>query len=170
MVAKPWSPEEDGRLRELVTAGISQAEIARRLGRSPGSVAGRKARLGIQSDRGPVIAATRARVIDAKARRAALEVALLEDAEEMRRRMFAPTLVYNFGGKDNTYAEATVNEPPHADKLKLMQATGIAIDRSLKISEHDADTGITEAVGALDQIADALAQVAKDLPDMGPDE
>ncbi|MDR7385223.1 GcrA family cell cycle regulator [Promicromonospora iranensis] len=170
MAAGPYTPDEDATLRRLIPQGISQSEIGRQIGRTRGSVANRAAKLGLRSDRTDTVRATEAKVIDAKARRAKLELALLEDAEEMRRRMFAPTTVYNFGGKDNTYNEREVDEPPHADKLKLMQAAGIAIDRSLKIAEHDSDTGVVEAVGALDQIADAMAEVAKTLPDMGPDQ
>lgn len=169
MATGPWTAAEQDTLRQLVADGVAQSEIGRRLGRSRGAVANQAAKLGVRSDRTDTARATEAKVIDAKARRAALEVALLEDAEKLRGQIWAPTRVYNFGGKDNTYNEALVDEPPHADKLKLMQAATIAVDRSLKISVHDADTGITEAVGTLDQIADALAEVAKDLPDMGPD-
>lgn len=170
MAAGPYTPEEDETLRRLIPLGVPQSEIGKQIGRTRGSVANRAAKLGLRSDRTDTARATEAKVIDAKARRAALEVKLLEDAEKLRGQIWAPTLVYNFGGKDNTYNEREVTEPPHADKLKLMQAAGIAIDRSLKIAEHDSDTGVVEAVGALDQIADALAEVTKTLPDMGPDQ
>lgn len=166
----PWTDTEDQQLRDLAAAGTSIRKMADAVGRHQSSVKRRLDRLGIHGDRTQTAAATQAKVIDAKARRAALEVALLEDAEKLRTQLWAPTKVYNFGGKDNTYNERDVDEPPNADKLKLMQAVGIAVDRSIKISDHDADTGITEAVGALDQIADALAEVAKTLPDMGPDQ
>ena len=169
MAAGPYTPAEDDVLRQLIPKGVSQSEIGRQLGRTRGSVANRAAKLGLRSDRTDTVRATEAKVLDAKARRAALEVALLEDAERLRQQMWARTTVYNFGGKDNTYEERELDEPPHADKLKLMQAVGVAVDRSIKISDHDADTGIVEAVGALDQIADALAQTAATLPDMGPD-
>lgn len=167
---RDWTDAEDTQLRTLAAAGQSIRKMADAVDRHPSSVKRRLDRLGIHGDRTQTAAATQAKVIDAKARRAALELELLEDAEELRRRMFAPTKVYNFGGKDNTYNEREVDEPPHADKLKLMQAATLAVDRSLKIATHDADTGVAEAVGALDQIADALHEVAKTLPDMGPDQ
>lgn len=166
----PWTDAEDAQLRELAAAGVSIRKMADAVDRHQSSVKRRLDRLGIHLDRTQTAAATQAKVIDAKARRAALELALLEDAERLRSQIWAPTKVYNFGGKDNTYNERDVDEPPNADKLKLMQAVGIAVDRSIKISDHDADTGITEAIGTLDSIADALAQVAADLPDMGPDQ
>jgi hypothetical protein len=168
---REWTDAEDQILRDLAAAGKPiSAMVAALDDRHKSSVKRRLDRLGIHGDRSQTMAATQAKVIDAKARRAALEVKLLEDAEKLREQIWAPTLVYNFGGKDNTYEERHLDEPPHADKLKLMQAIGVAVDRSLKISDHDADTGVTEAVGALDQIAEALAEVAKTLPDMGPDQ
>jgi len=36
--SKPWTPEEDKELRELVLAGASRPEIAERLGRSESGV------------------------------------------------------------------------------------------------------------------------------------
>lgn len=166
MAANRWTPDEDATLRERLAAGCTQRTVAAELGRSPGSVAARAAKLGIRGDRTQTEAATRAVVIDARARRAKLEVGLLEDAERLRSELFAPTVVFNFGGKDNTYEERTLDEPPHADKLKLVQAVGAAIDRALKISTHDADTGVTEAVGALDQVEQAIAAAAAQLGPM----
>jgi hypothetical protein len=158
----PWTDDEDQVLRDFAAAGRSISKMSAALvGRHPSSVKRRLDKLGIHLDRTQTAAATQAKVIDAKARRAALEVALLEDAEEMRRRMFAKTTVYNFGGKDNTYNEREVNEPPHADKLKLMQAAGIAIDRSLKISEHDASTGHEAAASAAGDILAAIKAAAE---------
>ena len=155
-----WTTDEDNLLRELVAAGVSQADIGRRLDRSPGSVAGRKARLGIQSERGPVVAATQARVIDAKARRTALEVGLLEDAEKLRQQIWQPHTYFDWGGKDHTFDTHETTEPTPTDKLKLMQAAGAAIDRSIKIASHDTDTGVAEAVGILDLFAVALQETA----------
>ena len=46
MSRKPWGPEEIPRLEALVGAGLSRNEIARRMGRTPGSIAGKVAELG----------------------------------------------------------------------------------------------------------------------------
>ena len=166
----PWTDAEDQQLRDLAALGRPISEMATAVDRHKSSVKRRLDKLGIHGDRTQTAAATQAKVIDARARRVALEVTLLEDAERLRSQIWAPTVAFNFGGKDNTYNEVHLPEPTHADKLKLMQAAGIGIDRSLKISDHDADAGVTEAIGTLDQIAEALALVVKDLPDMGPDQ
>lgn len=162
---REWTAAEDDQLRELAAAGTSIRKMADAIGRHQSSVKRRLDHLGIRGDRTQTMAATQAKVIDAKARRAALELALLEDAERMRERMFAPTLVYNFGGKDNTYNSREVAEPPHADKLKLMQAAGIAIDRSLKIAEHDAATDEhVEAKAFITRLGEALLASAPETP------
>lgn len=170
MATGPWTPDEDAVLRQLIPQGVSQSEIGRQLDRTRGSVANRAAKLGIKSDRTQTVAATQAKVIDAKARRAALELMLLEDAERLRSQIWEPHEYIDHGGKDYVRVSWTQNEPTPADKQRLMQAAVVAVDRSLKIATHDTDTGVAEAVGALDQIADALAEVAKTLPDMGPDQ
>lgn len=161
----PWTEAEDQQLRDLAALGRPISEMATATDRHKSSVKRRLDRLGIHGDRTQTAAATKAKVTDAKAKRAALEVALLEDAEEMRRRMFAPTTVYNFGGKDNTFNEREVSEPPHADKLKLMQAAGIAVDRSLKISVHDSGADEhSEAKAFITQLGEALLASAPEEP------
>lgn len=160
MATGPWTPEEDAVLRRLIPQGVSQSEIGRQLDRTRGSVANRAAKLGIRSDRTQTAAATEAKILDAKALRANLKLKLLEDAERLRASMWKPAKVYNIGGKDNTYTEHDVDEPPFRDKLSAMQAAAAAIDRSLKIDQHDADTGIAEASSLLDQFEAAVKAVA----------
>lgn len=166
----PWTDAEDQQLRDLAAAGVSIRKMATAVDRHQSSVKRRLDRLGIHLDRTQTAAATQAKVLDARARRAALEVQLLESAERLHEQVWQEHTYFDWGGKDHDFDTHTVPEPTPTDKLKLMQAIGVAVDRSLKISVHDADTGVTEAVGALDQIAEALAQVAATLPDMGPDQ
>ncbi|MFC9678494.1 hypothetical protein [Streptomyces sp. NPDC056948] len=40
----------------------------------------------------------------------------------LTQQMWEPGKVYSFGGKDNTYAEKDLNEPPALDKKNLMAA------------------------------------------------
>lgn len=166
MAVRPWTDVDDARLRDLHADEASVRTMATQLGRGVSATHRRLQHLGLSAaDRTRTEAATHARVADAKARRAALEVALLEDAERLRRQMFAPTVAFNFGGKDNTYNEQPLDQPTFADQLKLQQAVGIAITHSLKIAEHDVDTGIDQAVGMLDQIAAAITGAAAAMPD-----
>lgn len=164
--ARPWTDDDDARLRELHAAETSLRAIAADLDRSKTAVARRLAHHGLSAaDRSQTMAATAAKVADARARRAALELALLDDAARLRQQLFAPTVAFNFGGKDNTYAEKQLAQPTFADQLKIVQATGAAIDRALRIAEHDADTGVDQAVGMLDQIHAAIGAAAAHVGD-----
>lgn len=163
--ARPWTDDDDTRLRDLAAAGTPVRQIAATLGRSRSSVDRRLHALDTPVDRTGTKAATAARVIDAKARRAQLEVQLLEDAARLQAQLFAPTKAFNFGGKDNTYNERDLAQPTFTDQLKIVQAVGAAIDRALRIATHDADTGVGEAVGVLDQIAAAITAAADQLGD-----
>lgn len=162
---RPWT--EDTELRELHAAGHTLGDIAKRLDRSRSTISHHAKRLGLVWDRAGTrtAAATAAKIADARTRRAQLAAALLDDAERLRAQMWAPTIVFNFGGKDNDYNQRELPEPPHGDKLKIMQAVGIAVDRVLKIDLHDADAELEQAVGMLDQIAAAINAAASTLPD-----
>jgi uncharacterized protein (DUF885 family) len=160
MATGPWTEAEQETLRRLVAEGVSQSEIGRQLGRTRGAVANQAAKLGVRSDRTDTVRATEAKLLDAKALRAELKVNLLLDAQRLRQAMWQPAKVYNIGGKDNTYTEHDVDEPPFRDKLSIMQAATTAIDRSLKIDQHDADAGVAEASSLLDMFAAAVEAVA----------
>jgi len=144
----------------MVADGVPQSEIGRQLGRTRGAVANQAAKLGVRSDRTDTVRATEAKILDARAMRADLKVKLLQDAHRLRESLWTPAKVYNIGGKDNTYTEHEVEEPPFRDKLSIMQAVGTAVDRSLKIEQHDADSGIAEATSLLDLFAAAVGEVA----------
>ena len=47
---KPWTNEEENRLKDLYNSGLSKKEIANELSRSQGSVSSRLARLGLIND------------------------------------------------------------------------------------------------------------------------
>ena len=151
----PWTDELDALLRALAATGTSVRDMAAKTGASKSVVDRRLKHLGIELDRSSTEAATKANTLDAKSRRAALQLALLQDAERLRAQIWEPATVFNFGGKDNTYEERTLDKPPFADQLKIMQATGIAIDRSLKLDLHDSG-GSTAVIGLLQQTAAAL--------------
>lgn len=153
---RPWTQQDDDTLTALNADGISLTECARRMERSKGPVSRASQRLGLTWDRTRTAVATQAAVTDAKARRAALQLSLLGDAERLRQQLWQPTIAFNFGGKDNTYNEHQLEQPTFTDQLKIMQATGIAVDRSLKLADHDDGTGAAQVVGLLQQTAAAL--------------
>ncbi len=82
-----WVPEEDTTLRLLHGQGLALHSIARKMQRSKATVAKHAATLGLDFDRSVTAKATAAAQTDAKARRAALGLAILGDLETARIRL-----------------------------------------------------------------------------------
>ena len=146
--------------RDLHEQGLGRNAIAREMGIAP-VVASRTAEyLGLTFDRSRIQAATEARLADLADRRSRLAVDLIDDAEKLRAQMWQPAIIYSFGGKDNTYAEEHVPEPPSADKRALMSTAGMAIDRSLKLVPPIEEAGTDHAASMLDNLAAGIAALA----------
>lgn len=156
MAARPITDEDRRRVRSLHAAGRNRNQIAKELGRSGSTVSKIAAELGLRFDRAAVQAATEARVADAKARRADLMHALLEDAERLRQQLFAPTTIHSFGGKDNTYGSRDVLQPLFKDQRDIMQSVSTAITASLRIDDHNTDNGAESARSMVGSLFDAL--------------
>jgi hypothetical protein len=75
-------------------------------------------------------------------RRLELAMGFLEDAQEFRSRLFEPTNVHAFGGKELTFMEREIAEPIPADKVKLMTAAAIAVDKAMALDSHGKPTKI----------------------------
>ncbi|GAA3737560.1 hypothetical protein GCM10022239_11610 [Leifsonia bigeumensis] len=84
---RPWTPEDDATLRRLHGSGMALHSIAKAMKRSKDTVAKHAVPLGLDFDRTATAVATEAAKKDAKARRAALELAVLADLEEARKRV-----------------------------------------------------------------------------------
>lgn len=160
-----WTTRRDEQLRAWNAAvpPVPISEQARCLKTTTAVIVRRRKVLGLRSDRTATAAAVEAHRVDAKMRRAAIAEGLLEDVEKLRAQLFAPATIFNFGGKDNTYEERSISEPVFADKLKILQAVGVAVDRHIKLVEHDADSGVSETVGLLDGIAAAIKATAAEI-------
>lgn len=160
----PLTDGERDRIRQLHAAGTTRNDIARDLGRSPASVSKVCADLGLTFDRTAVQAATEARKADAASRRAILELDLLDDAARLRKQLWQSARYIDHGGKDYDRVEWTQDEPTAVDKLKLMQAVGVAIDRSLKLAEHDSDQGVDQAKSMLGDLMTQLGTAWRGQP------
>lgn len=157
------SQETIARIRELAEAGMGRNEIAREVGVSVGSVTAHAPTGAF--DRSATMAAVKARQADMAERRAQLAADLLEDAERMRKQLWEPTIVFNFGGKDNDYNEHLLDEQPTEGKRTLMQAVSTAVAAHVRLVDHDGDGGLDEAKSVLDGFMDAIAQKAAEYRD-----
>lgn len=160
---RKWTDADEEVLKRLYAQGRSAHSIAQELGRSKGTISHYSKLLGLSWDRERSAAASSANHLDAKSRRALLRLNLLADVERLRQQVWQPAIVYNFGGKDNTYEERTLDRPPVQDQLKLMQSVSTGVSTIERLEKMDADEGIEAVVGMLDNIAAAITKAAEDL-------
>ncbi|RGC68433.1 hypothetical protein C5N14_13685 [Micromonospora sp. MW-13] len=154
---RPVTQADHDQVRALHAQGLSRNAIAKELGRSGKTISEIAARLGLSFERaGATAAATAAKKADGAARRAQLQLDALDAANKLMGQMFAPALVYNFGGKENDYNSTTLEEPPFADKRNIATAIQALAGTALKLAEYDKATGNEDEKGMLGELRDAL--------------
>lgn len=145
---RPVTEADYNEVRRLHAQGLGRNAIAREMGRGPRTVSVIAAELGLAFDRTMTEEATRARKADLEERRVLLAEALQGDAERLTEQLWQRAKVFNIGGKDNTYTDHDVDEPPADAKKNLMAAAGIAIEKSLKLVPPDRED--LEGLAAVD--------------------
>ncbi|PNG17492.1 helix-turn-helix domain-containing protein [Streptomyces cahuitamycinicus] len=153
---RPITDEDYQRIAELHALGMGRNAIAREIGRAQRTVSVIAAELGLTFDTSMTEDATRARIAQLAALRADTALDLHLDALKLTQSMWEPAKVFNFGGKDNTFASREVEEPPAADKKALMTAAGIALEKSLKLVPPSDDAGAEDARSMLGQLMRGL--------------
>lgn len=149
--------EQRQEILALHAEGFGRNEIMRRLKLSAGSVTGTVQAAGMSFERVDMTAvAVEARRRDLQARRAALIIGLLEDAALLRAQLFSPTKAFNFGGKDNTYAEVQLDEPTFRDKRDIMSAITAALNSAARMEELDRESGAGEQRSTLADLMGTL--------------
>lgn len=169
--ARPVTEADKAEILRLHATGMGRNDIAKTVNRSGQVVSRIVAEAGRTFARAPeVIAATQARQIDLAALRAQLAIDFTLDAIRLRQQMWEPAIVFNFGGKENTYEEHHLPEPPPSDKRALMSTAGMAIDRSYKLAPPKDDTGADAARSMLGQLMTGLADVYREQQEAAADE
>lgn len=149
--------ENDHRLvAELHARGLGRNQIAREIGRGTRTVSRIAAALNLTFDVTLTEEATRHRMAQLAERRTILAEALQGDAERLTEQLWEPAKVFNIGGKDNSYTDHPVDEPPADAKKNLMAAAGIAIEKSMKLAPPVTETGVDDAKSMLGQLASGL--------------
>ncbi|WP_101784246.1 helix-turn-helix domain-containing protein [Nonomuraea indica] len=144
----PLTNAERQQIRDLHAAGHGCNDIARQLGRDRSTISRAAAAMELTFDRAQTRAATQARVDDTKHKRAVLAEQLLDDALRLRAQLWERCKVYNFGGRDNTYSEAELEQPDFAGQEKILRAVAVAIDKHARLIELDRDPEGLAAVDA----------------------
>lgn len=140
------------------TSEGSVLKVAARHGVSATSVRRLTRELGLVSSesRARTKNATDAQRTDLAARRAALSERFVAAAERALDDMEAPAVIYNFGGKDNTYNERRVSRPPTGDLRNLAIIAATMFDKHKVADQYDAQQGLSAAVD--DWLADRLGK------------
>lgn len=157
-VAKPVSPEERERIIAEFATGKSCNEIARQFNRSTNTIS----RIARSVDHQfAQVNAARAREVNkgyTAERRANVRLKTVELVEQTLQEFNEPTLVFNFGGKDNDYNEHTLDKPDARTKRDLAQtaATLWRIVKDIDAAEQTESlvSGLDSLFAELDLIAD----------------
>lgn len=145
----PLTDKDRQHILKLHQEGLSRNAIAKKTGRGLATITRTVHAAGRTFDRRTPLEATANAAADRKTRRNQLMDDLLTDAAKLRTQLWQPTKLVNFGGKDNTLAETTLDEPLFVDKKNIMSAVGMAVDRLIKLEALDAENGKTEVESML---------------------
>lgn len=144
MASGPVTEQERQQIRRLHGEGLTRNDIARRIGRSPGTITNVARRLGLTFERGQeVVAATEARRLDLAARRVALAESFHQDAERLRAQLWQECTHGEFAGKEGNWHEVHLPRPRFVDQKAIITAASTAVQQSLKLvpaeGSEDAD-------------------------------
>ena len=153
---RPVTDETRASVVQLHAAGKGRNEIAVELDIAAASVSAIVKAAGLSFDRSKTSVAVKAHQVDLAIQRAELAQMALATARRLLTQMEQPHLAFNFGGKDNTYAEHELKRPPTGDLRNLMTSFGIAVQRSMELSKFDADP--SEGLSAVDDWLAAVTQ------------
>jgi hypothetical protein len=159
---RPVTDEDRRRVRELREQNLGRNEIARRLNRSPRTISVIAANLNppVTFDRTATATATEARVIDAKARRAAIAEQLYE--------VIADDLAYLKPGQQydlvevsaGTAVEFSPKRLPAQDRRALVQSVSAALTAVARLEAVDGDPNLDAARSMLGTLAVGLNRLA----------
>ena len=130
--------EQRAEVLDLYDKGLNRTQIARATGILETDLTDILREEGLVLDVTKVKARNKGRLEEAAEQRARIMRKMMNASESLLSQMDQPARVFNFGGRDNTFAEHELDEPPIADKLRLMQAAGIGVDKALALAAHDA--------------------------------
>lgn len=158
----PVTQDDYDAVRRLHAQGMGRNEIARQIGRGQRTVSVLAEEMGLVFDCTWTEEATRHRKAQLEEKRTILAEALTDDALRLSAQVWEPATVFNFGGKENSYNEREVPEPPAADKRALMAAASTAAAQSLRLVPPTVDSGADDARSMLGKLFTGLGEVLRD--------
>lgn len=156
------NPDVEARVRHLHAQGLGHNEIVRDIGCAPATLAKIVKHLGLTFDRTRTAQATKAKQVDAAARRAAIVERLYGQAEAILDRLEAPehNLVEVSAGKAVKY---THDRLPPRDIHALINSIGAASEKAVRLEKLDARDGADDVASMLGKLGDALLTASEGL-------
>lgn len=118
--------------------GLGRNAISRQMKIGQRQVSEAAEEMGLSFDRSRTERATRVRQADNDDRRQRLMEGQLLDALKFRDHLYKPCTIGQFGGRDNTWNEVTLDRPHFQDQLRLQQAINGATNNVLRLLEAQA--------------------------------
>lgn len=134
-------------VRDLLPSGKSCRKIAQEAGISPASVSKIAREVGHRFEQQHAAHAREVRSAYCAAARADFAARLFGDLERLRGQLFAETVQFSFGGRDNDYAEHTTDRPTVQQQRDLMVAISNGVKSLLDIDRHDRQTDDVSVFG-----------------------
>ena len=162
---QPISDDERQQIIDALRAGASITSTAKNYQRSKSTIAKIAKQAGIDADEAArsrlarATAARRAYGLEARAERLAKMHAAMDRAID---RMGEPTVVFHFGGKDNTIAERYLDEPDSRTFNELSRAVAALSQAEATVLRHD-ERG-DEVTSAFDEWLDLVSGQAQERP------
>lgn len=145
-MAAPLTDTERASIIAAIESGKSCQTIAAEFARSPDTISRIARSIGWTFGHTNAARARESRSAYCAERRAEIAAACTEKVERILADLERPFMAFNFGGKDNTYAEHEMDRPP-VDAVRLMvQSVRDLVRTVLDIDRHDnrADEGLAQ--------------------------
>lgn len=153
-------PEKVAEIRRLAGEGATAYRIAKTVGVSPASV--QKYAPPGSFDRSGTVAATKAHMADAAARRAAISDEMLTAARRILERMADSHLSFGWYGKDGDYHEKTLTEPPAAEIRQFTGALSSLMATHMRLEQFNLGDEHQDARDAIIDFGNAIREMARD--------
>ncbi len=148
---------ERARIIAAFDSGKSCRQLASDFKRSPSTISAIAKDVGHEFGRSNLVRAQEAKAAYDDERRANLLIETVGQAERVLGQLFEPGVVFNFGGRDNTYNEREVDKPPPREQREISQTYKNLMSVVLEMDKRTAGT-LDDAV--FDHIAAAIGREA----------
>lgn len=136
-MAKRVDDDERQRIIETFATGKSCRQIAQEFGRATTTISTIAKSVGHEFGQINTAHARKLKSIYDEERRQQIRLDTVDAAEKVLRQIFESTIVFNFGGRDNTYNEHELDKPPYRDQRDIAQTFKTLMSVVLEIDKRE---------------------------------